>query len=68
MCIPNKLLILQLKLDFYRKKIRNSDNYIYDYDHSLFGKEILIQAAILVFMIMLTRSSERIFNPMRYTG
>ena len=47
------------------EKIRNSGNYNDDYDHSFFGRDsgFLIQAAILVIlMIMLTRSSEKILT------
>ena len=43
------------KMEFSKKEvisseqIRNSGNYNYDYAHSLFGKDFLIQAALLVF-------------------
>ena len=35
--------------------------------HLIFQVEIL-EIQVIVYMIMLTRSLERIFNPMRWTG
>ena len=55
---------------FFRKDFQSNALYwLYLWLCSIvLRREFLIQVAMLVFTIMLTLSSERIFNRMRYTG